>query len=298
MAAALKVERLIAAANKATDDAQAKALAATKKTLDGLVVDYQALERKITSFSNSQGKSTDRVKAFRTEIEKLAQKFEEFGALTPGVVRKLADMERSLGGFSAKARSASADLGLMGEKVAKVFGKGSRNNFINVVGGAFGLVASIPSLLAKGVGQAADVFSALRKAADDVFDAMREGFTEAESLAGGFFQAFSKGASQALQSMAELAAEAPEVIGGIAAAVLVALPALTVFVGVVVSALSSMVAIIVALAGSISFALIGAVAALAPADRAVGGGGRCPGAGLHRAGQEGQGGSGHRDQAR
>lgn len=142
-------------------------------------------------------------------------------------------------GYSVPGNGSSgSDNSSIADKFGGLFGKGSRNNFLNIIGSA---MASVVGLFEKGI-----------KGVGSFVTTFQQGMTQAGEGAS-FLQKMMGGASlSGSKMMTSLAASGP---GAIAAIVAVTLAA-----SVLVSVLSAVLAIVVALASTIVSALVGAAA--------------------------------------
>ena len=124
--------------------------------------------------------------------------------------------------------------------LSKMFGKGARNNFANLVGVIVSGLTSIPTLGLKAFGSIGETFG------KDVTGPMEESAGMAEKLGG---------------QLSGLAAMAPEI--GVALGV--ALVGLPLLLSAVASLMMLITGAVIALAGALTFALIGAIGAVAGA---------------------------------
>jgi hypothetical protein len=143
--------------------------------------------------------------------------------------------EKDAEGFWHKLANVGDEADGVGTKFGKLWGKGSRNNFLNFVGTIVGGIAEIP------VG----LVSAFGKVGSFIQDNIVNKFKEADTFAQGFGS-----------SLAELASFAPEALGGLAV-VLIGLPIL---LSTVASLIMLVTGAVVALAAALSVALVGGIA--------------------------------------
>ena len=181
-------------------------------------------------------------------IDYLGEKWDEHGRRIRPVFKDVEkgtrDVEQSVDSLGKKTKD--FDIG-------GLFGKGARNNFVNLVGIIVGGVAemglSLGRFAEKGLKGVEDAFSSL----SDTFS----GFREAGS---GVFAALAKTGAQAFAGLvSSLASLGPAAIAGAAAILL-----LNTAIGVLVSTASLLVGGITAVASAISFGLAGAALAAAP----------------------------------
>lgn len=214
-----------------------------KQNLDNLIYDIGRL-RKVTNEETKDGRlnaaerkhGQERIRKYREELDHLVgtlgRDFEVAGKRAGHV---LDDLERSFqsngdrnDGFVRKIERSSLTLG-------KVFGKGSRNNFLNffgsIVGGVTGLV---PKLIQFG------------SVAKDAIGGVITTFTEAQG-AGAKVGVLVKGLSSLALGFVAV---------GVAALVLAAI------LGPIVAGFSLLLGIVIALAASLTFALAGALGAI------------------------------------
>ena len=177
----------------------------------------------------------------RSELTSLAAQFEHAGetageALARGVRSRVRSIE---GAFDSIALRINRSGGFVGT----IFGKGSRNNFLNFFGSAVGGLVnmlSVPftlmSKLAGGVSQLAEGFKVLRL-----------------------------GGASTMEALSALAARAaPAAVAGLAA-LAVAVSAAAVALPILVSGLWLLIGALTALVGSISIGIVGGLLALGPA---------------------------------
>lgn len=128
----------------------------------------------------------------------------------------------------------------MGNKVGRIFGKGSRNDLVNFFGSLIGGLANIPAAISGGIGAVVDFGKQLKKT----------------------FQGAGGGVEGLGAVLGELASAG---LPGLVAALAVAGIAITAFkllIGPLGSAISLLTGLVLALAGSLGFALVGALAAV------------------------------------
>lgn len=129
------------------------------------------------------------------------------------------------------------------DRSALLFGKGSRNDFLNFFGRGTGALARIPALFSR-----LGTFGAkLGGEFKEIFSLMRQGQ--------GLFSAFSKVAGESGSALSTLGAS----IGSVGVAGLILIPILT----IVTTLMSGLLGIVVALASTISLALVGSIGVLA-----------------------------------
>lgn len=177
-------------------------------------------------------------------VKSMADEMEREGSKLGEVVEKL--LAGSVSGNGRGRAEAS-----IGDRIGKMFGAGSRNNALNLMGRTVG---NLSGLIFKVTGAATSMFGVFAK-----------GFKQVESgskLLGGF-SALGAGAGGGLaKAFTSLAASGPAVI-----AVIIAVTAAAT---ILVSVLSAALALVVALASTIASALVGALAVGAGAFAALG----------------------------
>lgn len=167
----------------------------------------------------------------------------DVGGFFRGLRQGKADASQSEGFFAKMAR----DIREVSDSTGRAFGKGSRNDFVHFIGSAIGGIVNLTSVVPSLTGKFQTFFSTFK-----------DGPKTLEGLGAAF-------GSMAIEG----AAIAP-LLSGMGVAAL----ALVVIIPTLVSVVTLLSGVIVALAGSISFALIGALGALSglliPVGAAVG----------------------------
>lgn len=148
---------------------------------------------------------------------------------------RLSVMHRHLDEVNPRIAQFDRTIIRLGDRMGKVFGKGSRNDFLNFFGSAVRMLTQAPRLLTA-------PFTALTR----IGRTMSEAFTEAGGGMSGFFAAALKGVTGLAGALASAVAA-----GG---AFLIFIGVLGVVVGPVVAIISGLVGIVVALASSLVFA--------------------------------------------
>ena len=184
----------------------------------------------------------------RDNLKALNVEAARFGHLMGGdgraqIDQSLKEMERGLTRSTPMLDRFNDRMDVMIPTMSRLFGKGSRNNFLNFFGSMTGnilrIVPAMGRMVSTGIGMTKLFFEGAKGAA-----------SFAEALRGGF-GAISSGAL----SFGRLAAGA--------AASGIALVAIVAVVGVVTAAMSLLLGVVTALAASLTFALVAAVSALA-----------------------------------
>lgn len=144
----------------------------------------------------------------------------------------------------------------IGDGVGKAFGKGSRNDALNVIGGIMGGLVKIPATLLSVVGS---FWKPVKASIDRITDAFNEGVTTSTKWAGAISQA-----------IAEVVAMGPAAIAVAGMILLIAGS-----VGAVVATIASLAGAVTGLIATVGFGLVGALAgaaaALIPVAAAIGG---------------------------
>lgn len=139
------------------------------------------------------------------------------------------------------------------DRLGSLFGRGSRNNFLNLIGGSVRLMAKS--------------FMAIGKGATSLFSTFRSGFKEASEGATGLLRLL-KGTGGGLGAVfGSLAKSGPGALAAIAIGAALVIPA----VSILVTLMSSLLAIVTALAATIVSALVGALAVAGAGVFALGG---------------------------
>lgn len=133
----------------------------------------------------------------------------------------------------------------LGDKVGKLFGAGSRNNFLNTFG--------------KSLGGLINITDKVRVGATKMFSTFMEGFKNAEQGAS-FFQKIGSGFSSSGAAAGGGISKAFSSLAASGPAAAAAVVAVTVALAAMVSVASALLAIVVALAATIASALVGALA--------------------------------------
>lgn len=201
-------------------------------------------EENDTRFKSSAGR-----KRILAELAALGAGMKTFGIDTALTTDRLGDHERALLRLHPGLRRTSNLFDSVGDKIGKAFGKGSRNDFVNVIGSMVGGLFKIGKVIPE----------VLMKLADFGTD-IKASFTAAGGGLRGLVAAGGTGLKAVGSNLYVLA-------GALAAALLL--------IGPLLSGLSLLAGVATALASSIGFALVGSVGALAgavlPVAAAVGG---------------------------
>lgn len=192
----------------------------------------------------------ERVKAYDGEIKAV----ERVVAANKRMSKSTRDSSVDVDHQTNVLRKSARMLDTVGGTMARLFGKGARNNFLNLLGRIIALPVTIISGALNGLGIVAD-------AAKNFFSSFSRDASSAESAAVRFTTAM--GAESLAGAFGNLAT------GGAAAAVGLGLLALALGVaaasaGAMISALVLLSGVLIALASTVSFAVVAAFAALAP----------------------------------
>lgn len=153
-------------------------------------------------------------------------------------------------GFGRFARS----IDKIAESTGRASGKGSRNNFVNFVGGAAEGIVKLVGVIPKAI-------DGVLKFGNNLSIAGKAGFTafsEAQAAGDGFFKSLQQGGGAAFSTLASLGSTGVPGILALAAAAVVAVVA----IGPLVAIISGLAAAATALAASLTFGIIGALAPL------------------------------------
>lgn len=230
-----KGERDRTAAIVKAEREQASALRST-------ATEFQKLAAQIRAYHKSTETSRSARDSFIHDLETLDLRIKEVGGDTKVYQRDhsrlLGELRRTHPVLSRLSNMFSS----FGDNVGRVFGKGSRNNFLNFFGSLIGSFAELPGLLFRGTQKFLNFGSSVAQV-----------FTDAGGGMSGMFALFSKGAVT-IAGLGVAFAVLGVIMGGIIA-----------LVGVVTSALLALVGVVVALAASLTFALGAAIAVVAGA---------------------------------
>lgn len=253
-----EVERVISKISNTTKrvlrTSEAEAQAATKSMTDfesnfrRVMTEADDVSRRV---ANDNEAGLERVRrsfeGIASTVRKLHVEFGRSGEDAVRYVKGLKNVDRQ--GATTFARLAKEVDGVT-DKVGRLFGKGSRNDFLNFtgsfIGGATGLL-SLPLKFLDNVGQFVNGFKDATKAGEGFFQATKTGFTEMAKDAEGGATSMSTSFGVLLVSLPVLAAT----IGGI-----------VLILGPVAALVSGIAAAVTALAGSLAFGLVGAIAPL------------------------------------
>lgn len=203
------------------------------------------LESGERDISHTREEGLDRIRKLNVELARMqtittGDNQKHFGTLE----RDLAGIERRVRSVSPSLRQFRGDIDRVADTVGRGFGRGSRNDFINFLGSTARNTVRLLGLLPR----LAEDFMGVAQIAKGTFKAA---FDEA----GGGFKGLISGSSALTKSFGgSLALALGKGVAGFAA--------LMVTIGPLVAILSLLTAAVVALAGSLSFALVGAVASV------------------------------------
>jgi len=220
----------------ALDEDRKRSIKSVREEYQQFVKDYE----KIAKGEEVAGRS---VKGMRTEIDALRDRMVRLGQADDLHIARLRSMNDELYHLNPRLREWDTRLGKVGDTVGRAFGKGSRNNFINVLGGVAGSIASFPRLFTK-AGEGINLFFGNLRSA---FDAARdEGASFADAM-GASFRTMGTGLAKGL------AVAGGGILGGF------------VFLGPLISLVSEAAGAVAALAATIGMGLAGAAGAAAGA---------------------------------
>lgn len=207
--------------------------------------DMRSIERSIDSSIDNIGRDIEK---FHTQVLKTRDS-------NRSALLSIGKDWNSFGVELEKIRKKQEEAGRGTDFIGKAFGKGSRNDFLNIIGS---MAQGLANLTLKAFDFGKTLFN-VGKEATEAFKVAREGFTGLEGLM--------KGTQGAAASIGEsLAAIGPGALAGIAAAVPIIMA--------VASAISLTAGAVVALAGTIGTGLVGAIglaaAALLPLAAGIG----------------------------
>jgi hypothetical protein len=199
------------------------AVAADIKRMDAFRAESQKIEEGLRLVTSRAATARDAIHHMTDEIDKVRKNRSTFS------------------NWAHDLESTGKKLDLLGDKVGKAFGKGSRNNFFNIFGSVIGVIADLPRFMTQAVGAIVTQVGKLQ----DAFNA-----------AGGGIRGF-------LSVGAKLGTSVAGGVAGLGALVVVAALVITA-ISPLIALVSGLAAAFVALTASVSIGLIGALGAVAP----------------------------------
>lgn len=215
--------------SKAVEELQQVADEEDRRRLRKLGDEFDLLTDKVNHYTHGIGANRENRKQFLRELRDIRDGMRDAGGETEKFNLHADDVYRTLRRSNPTLDRFSGSMRRIGDRVGRVFGKGSRNDFLNFFGVFVGGLASLPGLLTKAV---SGFINFGRKVADS--------FLEAGGGVSGFVSA--------LGTLA-----APLALLGAGLLVLVAI------LGPVAALISTLTGAVVALAGSLAFTLAGAL---------------------------------------
>lgn len=200
-------------------------------------------------YDRDRGRMLDSAHRMNLQFDRTrADQLQRFGRMQEQALRMNLDFERGRinGQGQSTGRGSDNDDSTFGNRIGRLLGGGSRNNFLNFIGKSIGNLVGLAEKAFKGVSK---LFGAFSKG----FNSLEEGAGPLAKIGAGF------GAMGA--QMAAMLANLPVLAIGIAVIVLAA--------SALVSIMSALLAIITALVSTIVSAAVGAAGALAGALGAV-----------------------------
>lgn len=198
---------------------------------------YHRLSKGIKNDGEKIGQSIDRTVDHIKELKGQLEHIDSFGDKERKEINKtLRDMEQGLDRMTPRFRQFNGSLDRTVPLIARAFGKGSRNDFLNITGSMVGTLSRLTFLIPK-LGES---FFGLAKG-------IKAGQTPLAAIRG----AFGGGAAAGKAFLSSMAA------------VSVAIPIVVAVVGTLISVVSLLAGTLTALASTISFALVGGLAAVA-----------------------------------
>lgn len=196
----------------------------------------------------------------RNLLGQVRSEAERLGIATPYITKEFRKMSHELRMATPRLDRHTRSLGRFGDRVGRIFGRGSRNNFLNLVGVGVGGMVKLMGTLTVGVVKGAfKIVKAFGEIAENAWDMSKE--VMAALREGSIKAAFSTFFNSIIFGETTMATAGLNIVAGLAALGAVA-AAVALSAGVLTAALSALAGVVVALAGSISFALTGALAPL------------------------------------
>lgn len=206
-----------------------------RERLEMLGDQFETLADRVGHYKRGVDQTTKSRRALLRDLETMSKDMGKAGGDTERFKLHLDDLERTIRRSNPRLDRFSGGFDRLGDSVARSFGKGSRNDFINFFGSFVGAIASLPGLLTRTV---SGVINFGRKVSDS--------FTEAGGGIKGLVSAFGT-------LVAPIALAAAALVG------------FSLLLGPIASLVSLLTGAIIALAASLAFALIGALGAVAGA---------------------------------
>jgi len=260
------IQKEEAAALKKTRTDQKTAIKDLSNQLDELISRHKAL-------GGAHKKNGDSSKDLVRDFRKLVGEIDN----TSGAIDVTRKRVRSLSGDMKSSgtglRRFFTEMDKVSATTAKIFGKGSRNDFLNLMGTIVGGMTKLPSVAGKGftglgkllgqipdalgkipdlagkavdgLGQVGDMFSKGSKAAEDLGKQAATGLGEASTM---------------IEGIGATGPAALPIIAGIVVALATAMPLIATFISMVSAAIGGAVAVL----GSLAFAAVGALVPLLP----------------------------------
>lgn len=202
----------------------------------------------------------DRV-ALIKDVETLTARMKDFGQTDKSTTRTLRHLRRDVTLANPTMDRFRSRIDLAADSVGKLFGRGSRNNFLNWFGSMVRGFTKIINIVPTVMGLFSDVF----RTGQNVIRATISGFSDAREAGAGFFTSLQKGASAAAIGIFEsVVSGGTSIVAGLIV-LSVTIQLITAIIGPLVAALSLLLGIVAALASTVAFAVAGALAPLAGA---------------------------------
>lgn len=206
-----------------------------RKRIRDIAEQFDLLRERVEHYSRGVDKSRASRKRFLADLVEIRKAMKAAGGETEKFVLHADDIDRTLRRSNPTFDNFSNRMGLIGQRVGRLFGRGSRNDLLNFFGVFIGGLASLPGLVTK-------AFSGILNFGRKIGDSFTGAGGGVKGLAAAFLT----------------------LIGPIAA-VAVGLFGLFLIVGPLGAGISLLTGAIIALAGSLAFGLAAALAAVAGA---------------------------------
>ena len=221
--------------------------------------DYHSLIDTVKKFSAGQADATVTSRDLRREVDRIRTTMRDLDVNTRQTDDELRRLDRRIRRATPTIDKFGHQWDRLNDRIGRVFGRGSRNNFLNFVGSFIRGSLRLQSALVLGL---VKVFPRVIRGFSDMIDGVRK-FAQVVSEEG--LRAGLQQLGAALLGLSStLATGGLSLIAGLAALAVV-LTTVSVSAGILAAALSGLVAILTALVGTITFGLLGALSAVAGA---------------------------------
>lgn len=215
--------------NKIWDKQQSESINTFRRSLEELTKSVDKFEK------GERGVSHSRLTQMIRNLKALAPSLHLGEVEMSRMNRTLAESDRRLREVNPRLDAFDHSIRRVGDRIGKLFGKGSRNDFLNFFGSVVGSITQLPRLLTKPLGLLSNLGQSMSKA-----------FSDSGGGASGFLAALATGGigvASALGKAAIAGASFVAFIGG-----------LSLIIGPIVAIISGLVGILAALSSSLIFA--------------------------------------------